>query len=196
MTTLILGPVRSGKSTRAHALALASGKRVTYCATAAIDPDDAEMTDRVARHRAARPAEWNVRETAGAGNIGLLEIIRAATADECLLVDALGTWLAALLFARGDAAGDDALATLAALDTAGVELEAALAVTRADVILVAEETGWGVVPASALGRVFRDALGRLTQRLGARVDRAELVVAGFAVDLRTLGTRVEHEGHG
>ena len=67
------------------------------------------------------------------------------------------------------------------------ELAAALTSAQADVIVVAEETGWGLVPPSVLGRVFRDTLGRLTQRLAASADRVELVVAGFAVDLRGIG---------
>ncbi len=121
-------------------------------------------------------------------------LLRAAPPDACVLVDALGTWLGALVQRLGPAAERDAVATLAALDAAGEELEAALAATRADVVLVGEETGWGVVPASPLGRVFRDALGRLVARLAARADRVELVVAGYAVDLRALGTRVEHGG--
>ncbi len=192
--TLVLGPVRSGKSTRASALARASGKRVVLAVTADVDPADPEMTDRVARHRAARPAEWAVVETAGPAGPALPALLRATPADACVLVDALGTWLGALVQRLGPSAEHDALATLAALDAAGDELAAALAATRADVVLVGEEAGWGVVPASVLGRVFRDALGRLVARLAARADRVELVVAGYAVDLRALGTRVADEG--
>ncbi|MBV8750000.1 MAG: bifunctional adenosylcobinamide kinase/adenosylcobinamide-phosphate guanylyltransferase, partial [Candidatus Eremiobacteraeota bacterium] len=73
----------------------------------------------------------------------------------------------------------------------GTALADALARTRADAIVVAEETGWGVVPATPLGRVFRDALGRLNQRIAAHADRVELVVAGYAVDLRAIGRPVE-----
>jgi adenosylcobinamide kinase/adenosylcobinamide-phosphate guanylyltransferase len=76
------------------------------------------------------------------------------------------------------------------LDARGVELRAALAASAAEVIVVAEETGWGVVPPTPLGRAFRDALGRLTAALARDADRAYLVVAGFAVDLRAVGQRV------
>jgi adenosylcobinamide kinase/adenosylcobinamide-phosphate guanylyltransferase len=194
--TLVLGPVRSGKSTRAAALARASGKRVVFAATADADPSDGEMTDRVARHRAARPAAWAVVETARPESAGLPALLRGAEPGTCVLVDALGTWVAALIQRLGAQAERDALSTLAALDAAGEELAAALAATRADVVLVGEETGWGVVPASVLGRVFRDALGRLERRLAEHADRVELVVAGYAVDLRALGTRVECENEG
>lgn len=194
MISLILGPVRSGKSTRANALARATGKHVIFAATADVDPADAEMTARVARHRTERPASWEVIETALPDRPGLPALLRAAPPECCVLVDALGTWLGALIQRLGAAAERDAVATLAALDAAGEELAGALWATRAEVVLVAEETGWGLVPTSVLGRVFSDALGRLIRRLAARADRVELVVAGYAVDLRALGTPVENQG--
>ena len=73
MLTLILGPVRSGKSARAAALAQVTGKRVVLVATAAVDPADAEMRDRVERHRRDRPASWGVVETAQLGSPSLVE---------------------------------------------------------------------------------------------------------------------------
>jgi adenosylcobinamide kinase/adenosylcobinamide-phosphate guanylyltransferase len=65
-----------------------------------------------------------------------------------------------------------------------------LATTPANVVIVAEETGWGLVPTTAQGRLFRDALGRLIQRVGRQADRIELVVAGYALDVRQLGVPV------
>ncbi len=191
MLTLVLGPVRAGKSTRAIALARASGKSVVVAATAAIDPSDAEMVDRVARHRRARPPEWRVIETAQGSSDTLVALLRDASAGECIVVDALGTWLAAQLLERRGRIEDDVVATLDALDAQSMTLADALAHTRADVIVVAEETGWGVVPATALGRIFRDALGRLSQEIARRADRVELVVAGFAIDVRALGMPVD-----
>jgi adenosylcobinamide kinase/adenosylcobinamide-phosphate guanylyltransferase len=190
MTILVLGPVRSGKSARAAALARATGEPVTVAATAALDPDDAEMRERVARHRRDRPADWTVVETADPRGPTLTMLLREAAAGSCLLVDSLGTWIAALLFEWREWAERDAVATLDALDARGAELVAALRETRATAIVVAEETGWGVVPVSAVGRLFRDALGRLVQRIGADAERVELVVAGYALDLRALGEPV------
>jgi adenosylcobinamide kinase / adenosylcobinamide-phosphate guanylyltransferase len=191
MTTLVLGPVRSGKSLRAHALARGSGRAVTFAATAAIDPLDDEMTARVARHRADRPADWTVVETAPPDGTDLARVLREAPADRCVVVDALGTWLAARMMSPQFEAQVDAGARLALLEQAGDELVDAVRSARADLVLVGEETGWGVVPASALGRLFRDALGRLVQRLAAIADRVELVVAGYAVDLRAIGRPVD-----
>jgi len=188
MVTLVLGPVRSGKSARASALAKTTGKRVIVAVTAAVDPDDAEMQTRVERHRQDRPAEWIVVETAT--ETPLPALLRDAPADVCVIVDALGTWIAAPMHVPSGDAEHDPNATIEALEARGDELEAALGESAADVIVVAEEAGWGVVPAFASGRIFRDVLGRLVQRIAASADRVELVVAGYAIDVRTLGTPV------
>jgi len=192
MLTLVLGPVRSGKSARAAALAKASGRPVLLAATAAIDPDDREMRARVERHRRDRCADWTVVETAT--ETSLPALLRDAPPSACVVVDALGTWIAALLWERGDDCAADVGATADYLDERGRELVAALRASAADVIVVAEETGWGVVPAHASGRTFRDALGRLTQEIGKSADRVELVVAGYAVDLRAIGTPIAEVG--
>jgi adenosylcobinamide kinase/adenosylcobinamide-phosphate guanylyltransferase len=189
MTTLILGPVRSGKSARAQALAEASGKRVIYAATAAYDPEDAEMRERIERHRRDRPAGWTTVETAGTAS--LATVLRDAPADACVLVDALGTWISAQLMAWPRFEAADVPEASAALDAQGLALTETIAAMRADAIVVSEETGWGVVPATPLGRVFRDVLGRLAQRIAARADRVELVVAGYALDVRALGRRID-----
>ena len=190
-TTLIVGPVRAGKSARAAALARASGRRVTFVATAAVDPNDAEMRERVERHRRARPPAWAVVETATPGSPDLTDVLRSADEGGCILIDALGTWLAAELLQREDESERDPVAALEALDRRCAELAVALASTRADTIVVAEETGWGVVPATPLGRIFRDALGRLTRTIARDAARVELVVAGYAIDVRAIGTPVD-----
>jgi adenosylcobinamide kinase/adenosylcobinamide-phosphate guanylyltransferase len=117
----------------------------------------------------------------------LVDVLRAATAGEIAVVDSLGTWAASLLVAHARTCGDDALALGSAFARDADALLATLPHVAADVVVVAEETGWGVVPPSPLGRAFRDELGRLTATLAGRV---ELVVAGFAIDLRAAGRRV------
>ena len=188
MLILILGPVRSGKSARAAALAQATRRRVIVAATAAADPSDPEWCARIERHRRDRPPVWDVVETANPQGPELATLLREAPSDACILVDALGTWLAQELIAWDDAAVD---VSAAALETRCAELVAALRDAAATTIVVAEETGWGVVPVSPLGRLFRDSLGRLVQCIAANADRVELVVAGFAIDLRTVGTPIE-----
>jgi adenosylcobinamide kinase/adenosylcobinamide-phosphate guanylyltransferase len=188
MLILVLGPVRSGKSARAAALADATRKRVIVAATAAADPSDPEWCERIERHRRDRPAAWDVVETADPQGPELATLLRETPSDACVLVDALGTWLAQELLAWDEAAAD---ASAAALEARCAELVAALRDAAATTIVVAEETGWGVVPVSPLGRLFRDTLGRLVQRMAANADRVELVVAGFAIDLRAVGTPIE-----
>jgi len=185
--TLVTGPVRSGKSAFALRLATAAaaeGGIPLYVATADVDPGDPDMVARVERHRRERGAMRSIETNERAGPT-LAETLLAAPAGEVLIVDSLGTWLAAGLLALDETRGAVALAT--DLERATAPLLPALAAMRADVVVVAEETGWGVVPPTVLGRVFRDVLGRLTATLAARADRAFLVVAGYAIDLRAAG---------
>ncbi|MFM7528804.1 MAG: bifunctional adenosylcobinamide kinase/adenosylcobinamide-phosphate guanylyltransferase [Nodosilinea sp.] len=170
---LVTGPARSGKSEWAEQLAINSQQPVIYLATAALHPQDQEWQARLARHRQRRPADWQLWEVP----LALPAAIAKAAPGHCLLVDSLGTWLANLL--------DQEEATWEGHLQALVD---SLQGTPNPVILVAEETGWGVVPAYPMGRLFRDRLGHLTRRVGAITDAVYLVVAGYAVDLRQVGT--------
>ncbi|HSJ87189.1 MAG TPA: bifunctional adenosylcobinamide kinase/adenosylcobinamide-phosphate guanylyltransferase, partial [Anaerolineales bacterium] len=58
--TLILGGARSGKSSHAQSLAEATGGPVTFLATA--QALDEEMSVRIQKHRAERPAGWETLE--------------------------------------------------------------------------------------------------------------------------------------
>ncbi|XGV88658.1 MAG: bifunctional adenosylcobinamide kinase/adenosylcobinamide-phosphate guanylyltransferase [Limnothrix sp. BL-A-16] len=169
---LVTGPARSGKSEWAERLAAASGRSVIYVATSYLDPQDQEWGDRVAQHRQRRPKAWQNWEVP----LELAAALGQAPVDSCLLVDSLGTWVANWLD-RPDPEWQQTcealLATCAALP--------------AMCIFVAEETGWGVVPAFPAGRLFRDRLGKLVRELGSRSDACYLVTAGFAVNLRAIG---------
>jgi histidinol-phosphate aminotransferase len=174
---LVLGGSRSGKSRHAEQL-LAGGAPVTYVATAQGDPGDAEWTARIERHRARRAAGWSTAETADPA-----KLINQADAGS-LLIDSITTWLAQVMDDCGcwsevppedaDLRLGDALGTL-------VDAWAAAAVT---VVAVSDEVGSGIVPATASGRRFRDALGELNQRLAASADEVWLVTAGIPCRLR------------
>ncbi len=172
---LVTGPVRSGKSEWAEGLAKRSGRQVVYVATSMEHPEDGEWQDRIARHRDRRPAEWQTLEVA----VDLAKTVAATEAETCLLVDSLGTWLANILD-QDDTQWEQTIQ----------ELLISLQQSAGEVILVAEETGWGIVPAYPLGRLFRDRLGVLTRRVGAIADAVYLVAAGYAIDLKQLGQRV------
>jgi adenosylcobinamide kinase / adenosylcobinamide-phosphate guanylyltransferase len=169
---LVTGPSRSGKSEWAEELAAQVGDPVIYVATSHLDPADLEWRSRVQRHRDRRPTHWITQ----AVPLHLAEAIHTAPNAHCLLVDSLGTWLANCL----DQSEEDWEKTT---QTLLISLQS----TCNTVILVAEETGWGVVPAYPLGRTFRDRLGHLTRQIGAIADTVYLVTAGYALNLSQLG---------
>jgi adenosylcobinamide kinase/adenosylcobinamide-phosphate guanylyltransferase len=170
---LVTGPARSGKSEWSEALATQSGKGVIYVATSQVDPADLEWQARIERHQRRRPATWETIHSPQA----LGKTILQGSDRHCLLVDSLGTWLANQLTQEEDA-----------WQRTEEELFACLSAAQSTIILVAEETGWGVVPAYPLGRTFRDRLGHLTRRVGAIADTVYLVTAGYVLNLSVLGT--------
>jgi adenosylcobinamide kinase/adenosylcobinamide-phosphate guanylyltransferase len=189
MIVLITGPVRSGKSTRAVRIARDFGLPVTHLVTARVDPADREMADRIEHHRRERGDEAAI-ELWQSAEPDLPALVAAAPARTTLLVDSLGTWLAGHLLDFEFLAERDPAAAAARLAAVAEPLPARLSAAHANVVLVAEETGWGLVPLTPQGRIFRDQLGRLTQSVGRVSARVELVVAGYALDLRRLGVPV------
>jgi adenosylcobinamide kinase / adenosylcobinamide-phosphate guanylyltransferase len=183
----ITGPVRSGKSAFGVRLARESGRDVTYVATAPGAPEDVEWRARLMRHVRDRPASWRTVETAGMTHAAQLELFRGASPSACLVVDALGTWLAARIAARIDLLEIDYTVLESQIDDEAAQFVDAMLGSPAHVIAVSEQIGWDVVPVAASARLFRDAMGRMAQRLARRADRAYLVVAGYALDLRVQG---------
>lgn len=167
---VVLGGARSGKSSYAEVLGRrheAAGGAVSYLATAPIV--DADMADRVARHRIDRPDGWRTIEE----QTELVEAIEEAGTD-LVIVDCLTLWVSNLMW-RGDTDED----VIAAAHRA-----AELAAGRgAPTVVVSNEVGLGVHPETDLGRRYRDLLGRVNQQWAAVADRAILMVAGQALPL-------------
>ncbi len=169
MRTLILGGARSGKSQLAEKMARESGLAVTCIATARAQ--DAEMSARIAEHRARRPVHWITVEEP----LELAAALRAnAAADRCMIVDCLTLWLTNLLlhpspelFARERAALLETIPELPGTN-----------------ILVSNETGMGIVPLGELSRRFNDEAGWLHQELAARCDNVLFTVAGLPITLK------------
>jgi adenosylcobinamide kinase/adenosylcobinamide-phosphate guanylyltransferase len=162
---LVLGGARSGKSRFALEQARDLGGTVAFLATGrAVDGD---MAARIARHCAERPAGWTTleepRDVVAAGR-------RAASAHDLLLIDCVTAWVANLM-----ERGDDDAAVLAAVD----DLAKLMRERLVSIIVVSNEVGEGVHPATAVGRRFRDLLGSVNQRLAAAADRVILMVAGL-----------------
>ncbi len=170
---LVTGPARSGKSEWAETLAMQSGKQVVYVATATQNSADEEWNQRIEQHQKRRIEDWVTLEVP----MELSATLAEAKANSCLLIDSLGTWVANLLF-QEDAIWENTQAEF--LET--VELVAA------DMIFVAEEVGWGVVPAYPVGRTFRDRLGSLVRQLGTICEAVYLVTGGHVLNLSVLGS--------
>ncbi|MBN3907702.1 MAG: bifunctional adenosylcobinamide kinase/adenosylcobinamide-phosphate guanylyltransferase [Nostoc sp. NMS1] len=170
---LVTGPARSGKSEWAETLAMQSGKAVVYVATATDNPDDQEWHQRILEHQQRRPQDWVTLSVP----VELSATLADAKPYNYLLVDSLGTWVANLL-EEDESSWKNIVAEL--LET--VDLVAA------DMLFVAEEVGWGVVPAYPLGRAFRDRLGSLVRQLATLSEIVYLVTAGHVLNLSILGS--------
>ncbi len=172
---LVSGPSRSGKSRWAERLAAASGLPVVYLATGPCLPDDDAWQERLLLHRRRRPEGWSTWEVEGE----LAAALDRVPSGHLLLIDSLGTWLAHHLALDRD---DWELCQKALLD--------ALGRCSSPRLIVCEEAGWGVVPATAIGGRFRDRLGRLQQLLHTRCEASWLVLHGRALDLLALSQPV------
>jgi adenosylcobinamide kinase/adenosylcobinamide-phosphate guanylyltransferase len=173
MRILVTGGVRSGKSRHAESL-LADRERVRYVAPGPVPgEDDPDWAARVAEHQARRPAHWETVEST--------DLASTIAPHESVLVDCLGTWLTAVIDELDGWTAEPAT-WRPALDRRLDDVVAAVAKAD-DVVLVTNEVGLGVVPEHASGRLFRDLLGTVNQRVGAMCDEVHLVVAGRVLRL-------------
>ena len=173
MLTLVLGGARSGKSRFAQSLCEAA-KRVAYVATA--EPSDEEMRTRIARHQRNRPAEWCTVEAP-------LEIAaaveRCAAEHDTILIDCLTIWLGNFCWQHREADEDSLLVS------ASREVERLIAAARsAQLIVVSNEVGYGLVPDTPVGRLFRDVHGWLNQNVARSADTVYQVVAGIPIRIK------------
>lgn len=162
--TLVLGGARSGKSRHAEELVMRTPPPWTYVATA--EALDEEMRERIALHRGRRSADWRTFDAP-------LELADAiAGASGATLIDCLTLWLTNVMLAERN------------IDVESERLLAALAQAPGQLVIVSNEVGLGLVPETPLGRVFRDAQGRLNQRVAAAADRVVFMAAGLPLNLK------------
>ena len=164
--TLVLGGARSGKSRHAEALVTALPQPWLYIATG--EPRDNEMAARIAEHRARRGSDWQTIEAPR----DLATALALVPAGAAVLIDCLTLWLSNVMLAGAD------------IDAETVLFERSLVGRTGPVVLVANEVGLGIVPENALARRFRDAAGRLNQRLARLADGVVLLVAGIPVKVK------------
>ena len=179
---LVIGGVRSGKSTYAEALA-SRYPAVAYIATGESRVDDAEWQARVSAHQARRPEGWTTLETAD-----VQAILDSAEPGDALLIDCIGMWLTRQLDDTG-AWSDDEQAAAVAVAEVHARIDALVASTRASrahVFMVTNEVGQGVVPATSSGRLFRDLMGIANARLAQASTEVTFMVAGRPLPLVSL----------
>ena len=164
--TLVVGGARSGKSAFAERLITETGHPRRYIATA--EAWDDEMRDRIAQHQRDRSGDWTTIEAP----LDLPAALACARPDEVVLIDCATLWLTNHLLANHDLV----------LETK--RLLTSLAACPAPVVIVSNETGWGIVPENALARRFRDEQGRLNQRLAHQADLVVTVIAGLPLVLK------------
>ncbi len=164
---LVLGGARSGKSHFSEQMVSASGRERHYLATGRAYDD--EMVQRIARHRTDRGEGWVTHEVP----LDLPQQLAAIDAlDRAVLVDCLTLWVTNLMMADSD------------VDAAGAALIAQLSSCSAQVVLVSNEVGLGIVPDNKMAREFRDHAGRLHQRIAAMADEAYFIAAGLPLKLK------------
>ncbi len=158
---LVLGGAASGKSAWAESWVKARNLPKIYVATAAAG--DTEMAQKIAKHRVQRGPDWETLEIPHA----LADTLRTLPPGRAVLIDCASMWLSNLMLR-----GDD-------LDQATQTFVTALAACPADVTIVTNEVGQGIVPDNALARRFREAQGRLNIQLAQQATRVVQIVAGL-----------------
>lgn len=173
--TLILGGVRSGKSSFVEHIAIESGKSVLFIATAAAG--DSEMAERICKHKASRPGNWQTLEIPQE----LGNNLKAPIAD-IVIIDCITLLISNLLLSFPE----DTPADIVMHKIHGEidELIAAQARLGGQWLLVSNEVGLGVVPPYPLGRVYRDALGWANQALAKSAKRVVFMVAGIPMVIK------------
>jgi adenosylcobinamide kinase / adenosylcobinamide-phosphate guanylyltransferase len=165
---VLLGGARSGKSRLALELASTTGTEVAFVATA--EGLDEEMVERIAAHRAERPSAWVTVEEP----LHLARALSSVDGRATCIVDCLSLWVSNLML-RGDGAAAVEAAATACADAAAARAGLTIAVTN--------EVGLGIVPATPLGRAYRDLLGTVNRIWIETSERAALVVAGRLLPL-------------
>lgn len=163
---MVIGGARSGKSRFAEGLVSASALPRLYIATA--EAWDGEMRARIAAHQVDRGPGWQTVEAPH----DLCTALAAVPAGHAVLLDCATLWLTNRMLAEAD------------LESEAAAMEAALLACAAPVVVVTNELGWSIVPENALARRFRDAQGRLNQRLAASAGLVVTVIAGLPLVLK------------
>jgi len=178
---LIQGGARSGKSSFAELIAKKiAGLDVIYLASGVVT--DSEMELRIEKHQKQRPSEWQTVEEA----YSISSYLKNIEKNKTILFDCLTTYLGNLIFKKQNKDFEKMEAEI--LD----EVEIILKIARKkelNLIIVQNETGKGVVPASKMGRDFRDISGRAARMAAKYADKVYLVQAGLPLEIKEEGLK-------
>ncbi|ROR87729.1 adenosylcobinamide kinase /adenosylcobinamide-phosphate guanylyltransferase [Vibrio crassostreae] len=184
---LVLGGARSGKSSFAEqqalcALEACSNGRLHYIATATYLDD--EMRERIAHHKDRRGEQWIEHEEP----VELATKLQSFNQDDVVLIDCLTLWLNNIIFELGD------YATNAQVEAVVEALVKSVEQSPANIIMVSNEVGLGVVPLGKVSRLFVDNAGRMNQALARVVERVTLIAAGLPLHLKPSNHSLDTQG--
>ena len=172
---MVTGGVRSGKSRYAEEMAAKLGGKVTYLATA--QALDAEMGERIKKHRQRRPNDWKTIEEP----LEIITVLSGCQKGDTVLLDCLILYLTNL-FTKYE--GMSIAVQEQIIDEKIVDLGETVRQSEANIIIVTNEIGWGVVPDNSLARRFRDMAGKANQRLAEVCDEVYMMVSGLPVRIK------------
>ncbi len=182
---LVTGGARSGKSTFAEEYAAAKGTKIAYIATSQIW--DKEMAFRVKLHQERRPANWHTYEAPFDAH----ESVKEAAAEGCdmILFDCLTVYMSNLLCSLENI--EDSQANYQLVQEKCQAVIDAVKESQADMVVVTNEVGDGIVPENHLAREFRDLSGLANQLLARKASEVYLVVAGIPVNIKEIDARIK-----
>ncbi len=173
----ITGGARSGKSNFAEKMALSLGKPVAYLATG--QPLDKEMAHRIKKHKSRRSTEWETYEEP----IEVSELVSSLGFEkEVILIDCLTLLVSNLLLREKNKVGNPQWEEKILL-----EIEKLTEISYkvpAQIIIVSNEVGMGLVPDNPLGRVYRDILGRANSIGANKADEVFMVISGIPLKIK------------
>ncbi|MBI5815035.1 MAG: bifunctional adenosylcobinamide kinase/adenosylcobinamide-phosphate guanylyltransferase [Nitrospinae bacterium] len=174
--TLVTGGCRSGKSAFAQNLAEKSGRARYFIATA--QALDGEMAERIALHMKKREGKgFTVIEEP----LDLAGAIESVPAGCVAIVDCLSLWVSNMMLAHDGVKEND-------IASAALEFLNQAKASGADFIFVTNEVGLGIVPDNAMGRSYRDLLGRANQQTAAMADGVYMLISGIPLSLKNGGS--------
>ena len=171
---LISGPTKSGKSQLAEFL-IKEQHSITYIATSKPRENDPDWNERIRIHRSRRPNSWKLIEHP----LDICSVFELLSENESILLDSLGGIVEQHLMDK-----DEQWESFQSLFVNCVTQK------KIAIIIVSEEIGWGVVPFTSSGHIFRERLSKLSLLLSCNSSRKWLAINGNAIDLDIIGSPI------